>query len=47
LIRRLAEDDPDGRLVIPMAEGVIDSGQVEVHLPGVLRLETNESMPRP
>jgi len=39
LIPRLAQNDSDGWLVVRMTEQVINGGQVEVHLPGILRLE--------
>src|SRR5437667_12330321 len=38
-ILRLAKNEANARLVIRMAEHVIDGGEVEVHLAGVLRLE--------
>src|SRR5882672_4416938 len=38
-ILRLAENEANAWLVIRMAKHVIDGGEVEVHLAGVLRLE--------
>lgn len=35
----LAKDEADGWLVIWMTQHVIDCGEVEVHLPGILRFE--------
>jgi len=38
-VLRFAQDEADARLVVGMAEKVVDGGEVEVHLAGVLRLE--------
>src|SRR5262245_30143301 len=35
----LAQDDADGRLVVGMAQLIVDGGQIEVHLAGKFRLE--------
>ena len=36
---RLAEDDPDTRLIVRVAEQVINGGEVEVHLAAEFGLE--------
>jgi len=38
-VLRLAQDETDARLVVGMAEKVVDGGKIEVHFAGVLRLE--------
>jgi hypothetical protein len=35
----LAQNQLDARFVVRMADQIVNGGEVEVHLPGVLRLE--------
>jgi len=42
LVLGLAEDDPDARLVVGMAEKIVDRRQVEVHFATELRLEVGD-----
>ena len=45
LVLGLAEDDADGRLIVGVAEQVIDRRKVKVHLAGVFRLEMCSNNP--
>ena len=38
-VLRLAENESDARLVVGMAQQVVDGGKVKIHLAGILRLE--------